>query len=87
MVQRIVSKATVDSSDEDEGNGSRLSDNAEISGSVATSSSSDRSEDDDGQAVDKIHTRKKVKGKKKKKGTSGCFPSIYECFLNLFSRE
>ena len=62
----------VDSLDENEGN-------AEISESAATSSSSDRSEDDDCQAVDKIHTRKKAKDKQKKKqGTSGCFPSVYE---------
>ena len=96
MVQHIISKATVDSLDEkEETDSGLLSNDVEISGSVVTSSSSDMSKDNGGplgQAVDKFLTRKKAKGIQKwtgqgKQGKSGCFPCIYGCFINLFSRE
>jgi len=95
MVRRITSNAVVKSSDENEGTGLGDDDDAGVSGSLTSSSSSDDG-GPLGQAIDGIllgKTKAKGKGKKAhnaggtKPSASECVPYVYVLFFNCCLRE
>lgn len=98
MVCHITSNAVVESSDKNEGTGLGDNDDAGVSGSLTSSSSSDGKNDGGplGQAIDGILLGKtKVKGKGKKAHNAGgtkpsaseCVPYVYALFFNCCLRE